>query len=141
MEGRGRTPFCARPWRAEQRVARLRGMWPGLVRRLFIAALSMALAVGFAGHGALATQMGVKAAATMATNMPMSGKCDGCSDDQKAMSPAICAAYCGSFIAMPVSPLVLAAVSIETFEPVAVTIGTAHADPPEPYPPRPAILN
>jgi hypothetical protein len=115
-------------------------MWSRLTRRLFVFVLAMAMAVGFSAHAVQATHADLKAVGAMATDMPMSGGCDGCSDDQKAMTPAACSAHCASIVALPTTSVVPDAVPNESPGPVAKLAGTGHADPPDPYPPRPAVL-
>src|SRR5713226_8337956 len=112
-------------------------MWSGIARRLLVVTLSMALAIGLSAHAARATHMGLMAADAMATHMPMSGKCDGCGDDQKAT--AACAAYCTSVVALPATSFVLELVPAEAFGPIAAPSEAGHTVSPDPYPPRPAL--
>ena len=91
--------------------------------------------------------MVVKSAATAASDMPMSndipmsGKCDGCAGDEKGVASAACSAFCSAVIAAPSVAAVFDAVPIGTLGPSAAATVTSHADPPDPYPPRPAILS
>jgi hypothetical protein len=109
------------------------------VRRISAVLLALALAVGLVTHGVRASDIGVKMALAAATDMPMPGKCDGCGDDQKAM--AACSAYCGSVVALPAMEAVFDAVPAGIFGHVAAPSPTGHTIPPDPYPPRPAVLS
>jgi hypothetical protein len=57
------------------------------------------------------------------------------------MGPMACWAFCSAVIAAPSVALAFDAISIETLGPSVGPIVTGHADPPDPYPPRPAILS
>jgi len=114
-------------------------MVSGIARRLLVVTLSMALAIGVSAHAARATHMDLMAPDAMATHMPMSGKCDGCRDNQKTM--AACAACCTSVVGLPATSFVLELVPVEAFEPIAGPSATDHAIPPDPYPPRTAVLS
>ncbi len=110
------------------------------VRRISAVFLALALAVGLVAHGVRASDIGVKMAAAAATDMPMPGKCDGCGDDQKAMAAA-CSAYCGTVIALPFTGTAFDAVPAEILRAFAGPTPTSHTVPPDPYPPRPAVLS
>ncbi|SRR6266511_1384052 len=116
-----------------------------IARRLFVVVLSVALATGLVARSVRALAMDIiapaaTAAATMDAGMPMSGKCDGCAGDEKAMAAA-CSAVCSGAVA--VLPVVVAfgAVSVETFGFSAVPAATGCPFPPDPYPPRPIVLS
>jgi len=116
-----------------------------IARRVFVIVLSVALATGVAVRSVQALAMDVAApaataAATTDTDMPMSGKCDGCAGDEKAMAAA-CSALCSGAVA--VLPVVVAfePISVETIGPSATPAATGHAFPPDPYPPRPIVLS
>jgi len=116
-----------------------------IARRVFVIALSVALATGMAARSVQALAMDVAApaataAATTDTGMPMSGKCDGSAGDEKAMAAA-CSAVCSGAVA--VLPLIVAfgPVPVETIGPSATPAATGHAFPPDPYPPRPTVLS
>jgi hypothetical protein len=116
-------------------------------RRISALLSALVLAVGLVTHGFAGTDMVVKfsmtAAADMpkANDMPMSGKCDGCAGDEQGVAPAACSAFCGAVIAAPSVAAVFDAVPIGTLGPSAGAIVPGHADPPDPYPPRPTILS
>jgi hypothetical protein len=78
---------------------------------------------------------------TAASDMPMSGKCDGCGDDQKAMTSAACSAFCASFAALPSIEAMFERPSVEAFDGFAGPPLTGHTIPPDPFPPRPAVLS
>ena len=109
--------------------------------------VALVLAVGLVTHGFAGPDMVVKSAVTAATDMPMSadmpmsGKCDGCAGDERGVAPAACAAFCSAVIAAPSVPAVFDSVAIDTLEPSIGPVVTGHADPPDPYPPRPTILS
>lgn len=111
------------------------------VRRISALFLALALAVGLVTHGVQASAIGAKMAVAAASDMPMPGKCDGCGDVQKAMAAAACAAYCGAVIALPVAEAAFAAVPAETLGYIVGPNPAGHTVPPDPYPPRPAVLS
>jgi hypothetical protein len=111
-------------------------MCAGLTRRLFVFALSMALVVGLTPHAAQPAHAGL-AAAHVAGHMPMSGKCGGCPDSKESSA---CAGYCANMVALPEASSALAAMPSEALAPLDGPSATARAIPPDPYPPRPAVL-
>jgi hypothetical protein len=117
------------------------------LRRASAIAAALILAGGLVVHGFVGLDMGSTSSTSMATempmttDMPMSGKCDGCAGQEKGMSPAACSAFCGAVIAIPSVAVVFNTISIETLGPSAGPIVTGHADPPDPDPPRPTILS
>jgi hypothetical protein len=116
-------------------------------RRISALLSALVLAFGLVTHGFAGPDMVVKSAMTaasdvpMSNDMPMSGKCDGCAGDEKGVAPAACSAFCSAVIAAPSVAAVFDGVPIETLGPLAGPIVTGHADPPDPYPPRPTILS
>ena len=106
----------------------------------------LVLAVGLVAHGLGGPDIIVKSGMTVADEMPMSGDmpmpgtCNGCAGDEKGVAPAACSAFCGAVIALPLVAAVLHAVPAETLNPTAEPGAVGHADPPDPYPPRPIIL-
>ena len=113
------------------------------IRRPFVLFLALALAMGLVTHSVPAGNSGTKAAdmsAAMsmdaATNMPMSGNCDDCGDDQKAMGVA-CAAYCNSVVALSAEAAVFEFIATDMLRPSVSPAATGHTAPPDPYPPRP----
>ncbi len=65
---------------------------PQTLRRIMTVLLALTFVVGLVPYGIRAADAGVKMSMTAAGDMPMSGKCDGCSDNQKAMTSAACSA-------------------------------------------------
>jgi hypothetical protein len=116
-------------------------------RRISALLSALVLAVGLVAHGFTGPDMVVKSAVTAATDMPMSsdmpmsGKCDGCAGDEKGVAPAACSAFCGAVIAAPAAIAVFDAVPIDILRPSAGPVETGHSNPPDPYPPRPTILS
>jgi hypothetical protein len=111
------------------------------IRRISILSAALVLAAGLVAHGFAGQEMVVKSAMTAAGDMPMPGKCDGCAGDEKGVAPAACSAFCGAVIAVPSVADVSDAVPSDTLGPSAGATVTGHADPPDPYPPRPTILS
>lgn len=112
-------------------------------RRLFVIALSMALATGLVGHSVQAFDIGLKAAAaaTMNADTPMSGKCDGCAGSEKAMTPSACCAFCASVIAFPAMAEAYSVGPVATMTFAASSNVTGRTILPDPHPPRPAYLS
>jgi hypothetical protein len=122
-------------------------MWSHKIRQISALLTALVLAAGLVVHGFAGPEMGFKSAIAtandmpMSSDMPMSGKCDGCAGDEKGVAPAACSAFCSAVIAAPSVAAVFDAVPIDTLGPSAGPIVTGHADPPDPYPPRPTILS
>ena len=111
------------------------------IRRISVLVLALALVVGLGAHGMAGPDMGLKSdMAAAASDMPMSGKCDGCGGDQKSM-PAACAAYCNSVVAQPLVAVVFDVIAIDILCPSVGPAAIGHAAPPDPYPPRPIDLS
>ena len=116
-----------------------------IARRVFVIVLSVALATGAAVRTVQALAMDIAAPAATAamttdTGMPMSGKCDGCAGDEKAMAAA-CSGLCSGAVAALPPVVAFGPVSVETLGPSATPAATGHAFPPDPYPPRPIVLS
>jgi hypothetical protein len=113
------------------------------LRRFLVLVLSVVLATGGMAHVAHAANMGAKAVSVMSTGMPadtsMPGECDGCGD-QKGMAAAICFAYCSTFVALPLATAEFHSVAASILPRSADVTLSGRADPPDPYPPRPADL-
>ncbi len=122
-------------------------MLPEKARRISALLSALVLAVGLVTHGLAGPDLGFKSAIaasddmSMSSDMPMTGKCDGCAGDERGMAPAACSAFCGAVISVPSVIAVFDAVPIGTLGPSTGTIVTGHADPPDPYPPRTNILS
>lgn len=114
---------------------------PETFRRVVTVLLALTFVVGLVPHGSRTADASVKMTMAAASDMPMSDKCDGCGDDQKAMTSAACAAYCGSLVALPLTGILFELASDELFGGVAGTPLAGHTIPPDPYPPRPAVLS
>lgn len=114
-------------------------------RRISVLLLPLVVAAGLVAHGFVGPDLVVKSTITaagdmpMSSDMPMSGKCDGCAGDEKGMGSAACSAFCGAVIAVPSAVAIFYAVPIDILRPLAGSIETGHASPPDPYPPRPTI--
>jgi hypothetical protein len=113
---------------------------PEKLRRIMTILLALTFVVGLVPYGLRAADAGVKMVMATASDMPVSGRCDGCGDDQKAMTSAACSAYCGSFVALPLIGTAFEPVLAEVFTGFAGAPPAGHAVPPDPYPPRPAVL-
>jgi hypothetical protein len=115
------------------------GMVRNRIRRLCAVFLALTLAVGVSMHGAHASDMGVTMAAAAASDMPMPGECD-CGGNDK-MSVASCSSQCTGIPAIQTPSLALDIVLIGGYADVAAPSATGHTRPPDPYPPRPAVLS
>jgi hypothetical protein len=112
-----------------------------MLRRVLTVLLALTFVASLAPHGARAAEAGVQMAMVADGDMPMSGTCDGCGDDQRAMASAACSAFCASFVALPSIEAMFAFPSVEAYEGFARPRLAGHTIPPEPYPPRPAVLS
>ena len=118
-------------------------------RRLLAWPLALALAVGLVVHPLYAFDVGAKSGTgamdmsmtmDMSADMPMPNKCDGCAGDEKAMMPG-CAAFCSSLTALPLAPVAIARIATATLRPAGEVAVSGHTIPPDPYPPKPVVLN
>jgi hypothetical protein len=114
---------------------------PKWLLRIVTVLLALTLVAGVVPHGLRAADAGVKMVTAVATDMPMSGKCDGCGDDQKAMTSAACSAYCGGVAALPLVATAFELTSAKVFAGFSGPPLAGHTIPPDPYPPRPAVLS
>jgi hypothetical protein len=112
------------------------------LRRIFALLLALTLVVGLAAHGVGVSDMGVKMATASASDMPMSGPCGECSNDKAGMSTGMCAAYCsaGSFLLLAAEAFDVPHAGSTGFLVPGLTL-PSHGSPPDPYPPRPAVLS
>jgi hypothetical protein len=116
-------------------------MWREKLRRISAVVLALTLALGLVVHGIGNSDLGMKSAmAAAASDMPMSGDCNGCGDDHSSM-PTACAAFCGSVAVLPVTAVIVDVVAIDTLYPPAAEDATGHVGPPDPYPPRPVSMS
>ena len=117
------------------------------IRRIAALLATLVLTVGLVAHSVSGPDIIVKSAATTQSDMaksgdmPMSGKCNGCAGSEKGLAPAACSAFCSALFVLPTTAVVLYAVPAETVKPASGQEAIGHADPPDPYPPRPAILS
>jgi hypothetical protein len=110
-------------------------------RRAVTVVLALTFVVGLVPHGLRAAHAGVQVVMTAVSDTPMSGKCDGWGDDHKAMTSAACSAFCAGFVALPSIEAMLELPSVEAFDGFAGPLLAGHTIPPDPYPPRPAVLS
>jgi len=116
-------------------------MWSAKIRRISAVLLALAFAVGAVTHGVANPQTMLKGAmAAAASNMSMSGDCDGCGDNSKDMAAA-CAVFCSSAVVSPAATVVVGVVLVGILRPPVVPVAIGHITPPDPYPPRPASLS
>jgi len=122
------------------------GMLSERIRRIVTLLAALVLAVGLVEHTFGGPDMIAKSATSAASempmsgDMPMSGKCNGCAGDDKGLAPAACSAFCSAVFVLPAEAVVLYAVPAETLHPTARLDAIGHTIPPDPHPPRPAIL-
>ena len=114
-----------------------------LLRRLLVLVLSLSLIVGAGVQYAAASGMGAKAASMTSAMLTgsMPDDCGGCTRGDAKMPANMCVAYCSVVVA--VLPTVLFPLGASTIRiPVAsMTSSAGKTVPPDPYPPRPTILN
>jgi hypothetical protein len=112
------------------------------IRRISALVLALALAAGLATHGIGGSDVGFKSAvAAAASDVPMSGKSDGCGDDHQNGMAAACAAFCSSVVALPVAAVLQHLNAIDILRPSAGQDATGQVGPPDPYPPRPISMS
>src|SRR6266704_2378373 len=110
----------------------LRTMLRERIRRIATVVLTLALTLGLVTHSVGRPDFTMKSAmAAAASDMPLSGSCDGCgADDQRGM-PAACAAYCGGVVALPVTAILLDVIAVDILRPAAGRDATGHVAPPD----------
>jgi hypothetical protein len=110
------------------------------LRRVCALVLLLALGLGLSMHGVRAGEMTAQMLSSANGELPLPGGCDGCGGgDDDGMAASACAALCGM-------PGVLSVLKADMLIPpdlpdasrVAEQVGRTR--PPDPYPPRPAIL-
>jgi hypothetical protein len=118
---------------------------PERFRRIVAVMLALTFVAGLVPSGMRTADAGVKMVMAAATEMSTSGNCDGCcngcGDDHQAMTSGACSAYCGNFVALPAMIIAVEAAPTETIWHVAGLVRTGHTVPPDPYPPKSAVLS
>jgi len=116
-------------------------MWCAKIRRISAVLLALGFAVGAVTHGVANPHTMLKATmAAAASNMSMSGDCDGCCDNSKDMAAA-CAVFCNSAVVSLAATVVVGVVLVDILRPSVAPVVIGHITPPDPYPPRPASLS
>ena len=114
------------------------GMLFALVRRIPAVVLTLALVLGPATYSVHASVMGAKMAVAASSDMHSPGKCDDCGGD---VPVGACSVHCGGMTAVSPGITVFEGTPVETHG-YFTTRGMAGYDaPPDPYPPRPAVLS
>ncbi len=86
--------------------------------------------------------MGVTHAFTTAAHAAPAHPCDQCGGRDHDMSIPACSAVCAGAVAVLSTPAQPASVEIMRMGALPIVSSpTSHNDPPDPYPPRPAILS
>jgi hypothetical protein len=110
------------------------------IRRISALLLALTLAVGLVTHAVRAAGMDAKMAVAAASDM-VPGKCDGCGSGDDNMSSAACSAHCSGVMVTQVPAMLVDVPVVDVRGVSAVPAIKGHGDPPEPYPPRPAVLS
>ena len=110
-------------------------------RRLTVLLLAVALAAGLVAYGVRATEMGAHMAVATASEMPMSGQCDGCSGGGEGCTLGTCSVCCGNFTGLPVIIIVFYMLPLDAGGHAVTPIGPGWRPPPDPYPPKSAVLS
>src|SRR5438105_3794095 len=122
-------------------------MLPEKLRRISAVLAALALVAGLVTNGfdgpdmVPISAMAAVGDMSMSPDMPMPGKCNGCPADNKCVAPGACSAYCGTVIAFLAVAVIFGALPAGTLGPFAGRTVNGHADPPDPYPPRPIIIS
>jgi len=122
-------------------------MLSGAIRRILTLLAALVLAVGLVAHTFGGPDMIAKSATSAASempmsgDMPMSGKCNGCAVEDKGLAPAACSAFCSAVFVLPAVAVVLYAFPAEVLHPTSRPDAIGQTIPPDPHPPRPAILS
>jgi hypothetical protein len=111
------------------------------VRRLSALLLALALALGPGSYGMAAPDMATKMTTAAAGDMPMHDGCNGCLGNDRGMAATACFTFCSGAVA--VLPWVSAVGAVDTMVPLALPVVpiAGRQSPPDPPPPRPAVLN
>jgi len=99
-------------------------------------------ASGMGARHAIADTPDAKVTAAATVHAPQAPPCDQCAGGDNDMSSAACSALCASALAILPSPAPLPAISgMRTAVLPTVRSPASHNDPPDPYPPKPAVLS
>jgi hypothetical protein len=111
------------------------------VRRLLAILVTVSLTLGPAVNGVHASSMGTKMAMISVGDAHANGDCNDCPGSKGGLSLGACSVCCAGVPA--VSPDVTATdfLPAETQRDVTSSFLTDHHIPPDPYPPRPTVLN
>jgi hypothetical protein len=113
--------------------------WIGTMTLSFSVAM---LAFSVSGMGAMHTvadSLDAKVSVAASGDPPKAPPCDQCGGDHE-MSAAACSALCASSLAVLPSPAMLPVLAVvRTGASPPAQFPASHNDPPDPYPPRPAI--
>lgn len=111
------------------------------IRRVSVLLLALALAVGIATHASQASTMDAKMAVAGASFVSTPDKC-GSDGDSNALPLVFCSAvYCSGMAAIQGAVVAVDVLPVGRDDPVIVPAMAGRKDPPDPYPPRLAVLS
>lgn len=108
------------------------------VRRIAAILLTVVLALGPGMSGVFAAPAHGKAVVMMSSDMQSSGKCNG---GKAGMPTAACSIGCSGIIAVMPGTVAAVPLSVTSVGYIVAADLTGRNVPPDPYPPRPAILS
>ncbi|MGH6777723.1 MAG: hypothetical protein ACRECL_06910 [Bradyrhizobium sp.] len=107
------------------------GLWR--IARLLLA---LTIMLGLIPHDLHAAGAHAGMVTATSVDVPMSGKCHGCADHDRAMAPAACPACYSNFVVLPVTGMLFEPLSADHMEYSVCPTLTGYTTPPDPYPPR-----
>lgn len=111
------------------------------VRRIAAILLTLALALGPGGSGAVASPNGGKLVVMMSSDMHSSGKCNDCGGGKAGMTAGACSLSCSGIVEVSGAPVIAGRLPKMVHDLVAPSDTTGRNIPPDPYPPRPTTLS
>ncbi|MGH6679807.1 MAG: hypothetical protein ACREDL_12965 [Bradyrhizobium sp.] len=98
--------------------------------------LALTVMLGLMPHDLRAASAHAGMLTAASVSAPMSGKCQGCGDHHRAMTPAACPACCGCFVALPtIATPFEPRLAEQVGHPVCLALA-GYTSPPDPYPLR-----
>jgi hypothetical protein len=110
------------------------------VRRLLVIVLALSLTLGPAVNRVHASSMGMTVA-MISLDAHHQGNCKDCPESKNGLSPGECSACCTGVPGVSVPIAAIDILPAETQRHVTPKSLADHRMPPDPYPPRPTVLN
>ena len=111
-----------------------------VVRRVFVILMTLSLTLGPAVSAVHASSMGTKMAVMSLGDMDHDGNCKKCPGSKAGLAPGECTACCIAVPGVCVPAAMIDVLPAETEQDLTPKLLGDLRLPPDPYPPRPAVL-